>query len=120
MFLFVRLFDRKAKSFGFHGAVVTTWRLGGSMGLGMFIFYGAGERPEKERILVHEWGHTIQSLILGPLYLPVIGLPSVIWATAPRCIRYRKRTGKRYTDLYCEKWASATGQKLTQKEAIWT
>ena len=32
-----------------------------------------------DRLLVHEYGHTIQSLILGPLYLVLIGIPSTLW-----------------------------------------
>jgi len=32
----------------------------------------------EQRTLVHEYGHTIQSIILGPLYLLIIGIPSSI------------------------------------------
>lgn len=31
-------------------------------------------------MVLHEHGHQIQSKMLGPLYLLVIGLPSIIWA----------------------------------------
>lgn len=55
----------------------------------------------------HEYGHCKQSLILGWLYLLVIGLPSFIWAN---CFgKYRARTGKSYYWLYCEKWANKLG-----------
>jgi hypothetical protein len=38
-------------------------------------------QPEKDfEFLAHEYGHTLQSKILGPLYLPVIGIPSFISA----------------------------------------
>ena len=48
----------------FHGAVVIPWgRVGGSMGMGMFIFFGHFGRPNAARILVHEYGHTIQSAV---------------------------------------------------------
>ena len=59
------------------------------MGIGMFIFIS--EKCPKglesnlsmqetfERTKVHEYGHTIQSIILGPLFLLVIGIPSCIW-----------------------------------------
>ena len=78
---------------GFHGAVVVPWeRGGGSMGLGMFIFYGHRGRPDAAEVLVHEYGHTIQSAILGPLYLFVIGLPSLLWAWL-RSFRYRRAAG---------------------------
>lgn len=35
---------------------------------------------EDENVVKHEHGHQIQSMYLGPLYLIVIGLPSLIWA----------------------------------------
>ncbi len=34
--------------------------------------------PTVDSILGHEYGHTFQSYILGPLYLPMIGFPSLI------------------------------------------
>ena len=104
----------------YHGAIVTPWApRRGSMGLGMFIFFGHGERPEAELVMVHEWGHTIQSLILGPLYLFVIGLPSLIWATSPRFVKHRRLRRTAYTAAYCEKWASRTGEKLLGRPAYW-
>ena len=42
--------------------------------------------PDEElskRLLVHEYGHTIQSLIFGPLYLIVMGIPSTLWGFLP-------------------------------------
>ena len=78
--------------FNFYGSCVTVWPKDSSMSLGKFVFLT--ESPfsyhpylkckytydeMSERILVHEYGHTIQSLILGPLYLIVIGIPSLLW-----------------------------------------
>ena len=34
--------------------------------------------PEKDDIFAHEYGHTRQSKILGPLFLPIVGLPSLV------------------------------------------
>ena len=34
--------------------------------------------PEHNSLFAHEYGHTKQSKILGPLYLPIVGLPSLI------------------------------------------
>ena len=45
------------------------------MSLGPVIFV----RDEDELTIKHELGHSVQSRILGPLYLIVIGLPSLIW-----------------------------------------
>ncbi len=51
----------------------------------------------------HEFGHTRQSLYLGPLYLLVIGLPSLIHAAL-----YRPEKGN-YYDFYTERWADRLG-----------
>ncbi len=106
----------------FFGAVVTRWRLGGSMSLGMFLFLGKvlpdTAPPEwiheaEQRILVHEFGHSIQSLILGPLYLIVIGLPSILWANFPPLKRLRSRRGISYYRMYQEAWANHLGRRVT-------
>ena len=55
----------------------------------------------------HEYGHTIQSNFLGPLFLIIIGLPSIIWAG---CFdRYRRKHNISYYQFYTEKWADALG-----------
>ena len=51
----------------------------------------------------HEYGHTIQSIYLGPLYLLVVGLPSLIHA-----IWWKPEKGD-YYDFFCERWADALG-----------
>ncbi len=89
---------------GFHrGAAVTVWRRRDALSLGLFIFVPAGEDP---RLLGHEYGHTLQSLALGPLYLPVIGLPSLLRAAWRRRGRAR---GRSYYDFYTERWADRWG-----------
>lgn len=50
----------------------------------------------------HEYGHTRQSLYLGPLYLLVIGLPSLIWAAF---YSYNPKKPNGYYRFYTEKWA---------------
>lgn len=48
-------------------------------------------------------GHTVDSLIFGPLYLLVIGLPSILhlmWYNRKRPV------GKSYYDFYTERWAN--------------
>ena len=55
----------------------------------------------------HEYGHTRQSRILGPLYLFVIGIPSIIWAGLyGNVIPYTKNG---YYKFYTEKWADKLG-----------
>lgn len=53
----------------------------GGISLGLYILMKeASRKTDKGFIKEHEWGHTRQSLCLGPLYLLIIGLPSIIWA----------------------------------------
>ncbi len=94
----------------FHGAVVKRWRLTGSASMGMFLFLGPSA---SRRILVHEFGHSVQSLLLGPLYLPFIFLPSFLWASLPVARRYRQRRNRSYYWLYCEAWANRLGNRTT-------
>ncbi|MBQ3385954.1 MAG: hypothetical protein IJG53_01385 [Eggerthellaceae bacterium] len=102
----------------FHGSVVVPWnRAGGSMTLGMFIFFGHRSRKNAAAILVHEYGHTIQSCILGPAYLLVIGLPSLIWAWLPALRRRREEGLASYFDFYPERWANYAGARVTHRPA---
>lgn len=116
--LYVLSKDKTKETSRFGGAVVTEWTKGhGSMGLGMFIFMGHKGEPDEEKILVHEYGHTLQSAVLGPLFLFVIGLPSEIWAFFPPFVKLRKNKGIKYTSFYPEKWANIWGSAVTGKEA---
>lgn len=70
-----------------------------SVTLGRYIFLSS--RADNETIL-HETGHVKQSKILGPLYLLVIGLPSILWAATHKKIAPKKS----YYCFYTEKWAN--------------
>lgn len=90
----------------FHGAMVKRWAFSGSAGIGMFLFL---DRAADREILVHEYGHSIQSVILGPLFFLVIGLPSLLWAGLPLFRRYRQKRNRSYYWFYPERWASRLG-----------
>lgn len=78
----------------------------GGLSLGVFLFLGEREDPG---LRVHEYGHTIQCLVLGPLYWPAVVIPSAVWY---HCFaRYRRRHGVPYDALYCERWATAWGRR---------
>ena len=66
----------------------------GGMTLGCFVFVN----EQDLNVLPHEYGHIKQGWVLGPLYLFVIGIPSLIWA----CIY--KSLCKPYNSFYTEKW----------------
>ena len=85
------------------GAAVTRWQREAGLSLGLFVFLPTGERGDS--LLSHELGHTAQSFLLGPLYLPLVGLPSLIWAALPE-----KQRKMNYFDFYTEKWANRLGK----------
>ena len=51
----------------------------GGVTLGKYIFINQ-DYIDKEAVIRHECGHVKQSKILGPLYLLVIGIPSILHA----------------------------------------
>ena len=133
--LFYAIKYRKCRHSWYHGAYVTYFTgWAGGISLGMFIFVGETtkeldeayikkynkhyDKAIQEAVRVHEYGHTIQSMLLGPLYLFVIGIPSIIWAKVPYFVNYRQKTGVKYCSLYCEKWANHLGRLVTGEEPI--
>ncbi len=98
---------RGRRRYRFRTALVSEWALRGGLSLGAFVFVPEGS---DRSLVVHEYGHTIQSLILGPLYLPLIGLPSLVWANVP-ALRTRRRTqGISYYSFWPERWANVLGE----------
>lgn len=84
----------------------------GGVSIGLFIFMRADAASEwTHDTRIHEYGHTIQCLLLGPLYWLVIALPSAIWCNLPYFVKLRKEKGVSYYKLYCESWANKWGQK---------
>lgn len=96
----------------------------GGVSLGIFIFIN-GKKDEDwlHDTRIHEYGHTIQSLVLGPVWPLVIAIPSVIWCNFPPLCKYRKEKNVSYYALYCEGWANlwgskASGQKFVTQELL--
>lgn len=120
----------KDRHYFYHGAVITEWNDKSSVSLGMFVFVTKEpyfyDKLKKEytieelshRLLVHEYGHTIQSLILGPLYLIVMGIPSTLWGFLPSLNKKRKNEGISYFSFFTEKWANYLGEKVTNQESM--
>lgn len=100
LLFFVALRPEHSEKFGSATAYFAT-RMRDGISLGQYIFIQAGRGTPN--ILCHEYGHCRQSLYLGPLYLLVIGLPSLIHAAL-----YRPEKGN-YYDFYTEKWADRLG-----------
>ncbi len=77
----------------------------GAVSLSRYIF--ADDYYYHSNMIKHEYGHTIQSKILLFLYLPVVGIPSLIWNRLFK--GYRKRKKKSYYAFYTEAWANRLG-----------
>ena len=84
-------------------AIVIPCVMRGAVTLGCYVFVGLNS--EYRKTVKHELGHTIQSKILGPLYLIVIGIPSIIWAATRKTIA----SNKPYDWFYTEAWANKLG-----------
>ena len=110
--LFLFLYWANASHEIYRGAVYTKWKLDGGISLGLFIFAPDSEEPWCRDMAVHEYGHTWQSLMLGPLYLFVVGLPSIVWARSGSCIRMRRERNIPYSAFYTERWADSLGAKM--------
>lgn len=73
----------------------------GGITLGEYIIVGT----QQQLTVRHEFGHVRQSRMLGWLYLPVIGLPSLLWAALGSMVcPFRE-----YHWFYTEAWADRLG-----------
>lgn len=101
----------KKPHYWYKGSIVTAVRGNwGGISLGAFIFIDSPipkNHASTNRFVNHEYGHSLQSMLLGVFYLLVIGLPSVIWAGCFDAWREKHKVS--YYWLYCEKWADKMG-----------
>ena len=102
----------------YRGTIDTRWNSRSGLSLGLFIFTPNEELRDHEKIRVHEYGHCIQSIVLGPLYL-ILGLISLGWARIPYFVRLRREKKIPYTSCFVESWASRWGEWTTGEDAIW-
>jgi hypothetical protein len=113
LFLVLQLFN-KSQIIRHPGSKVvireSDWIMGG-ISLGMYVFIPSRGYPgqQRTRLILHELGHTRQSLLLGPLYLLVVGVPSLLWAILKSRGFFR---GKPYSWMYTEKWADRLGGEI--------
>jgi len=98
----------------YRAAIVTQWRRRDGLSLGAFLFVPEGTPVQNPALLRHEYGHTIQSFFLGPWYLLLIGLPSMIWAKLPCFRRLRRERGISYYAVYPENWATRLGDRFSE------
>jgi hypothetical protein len=97
VYSYFKLFDRTTVRAEFKEVMIVL-NSSISCSLGRYIFI----TNIREKSLLHEYGHTMQGYIFGPLYLPMVGLPSLIFAVISL---KNKEFAKRYFERYPEKWA---------------
>lgn len=117
---------RGDRHFDYNGARATVWDRDTGISLGKFIFVpkkalswrmSPDAKPEDiadSFLLEHEYGHTLQSLLLGPFYLILIGAPSILWSRLPYFARKRKRSGKSYYSAPFEKSANYLASRASK------
>lgn len=113
--------SKGAKSEWYHNALITyiDKKNFGGVSLGMFIFINAKREGDSlHDTKIHEYGHTVQSLILGPVWLLVIAIPSMIWCNTPRFVKMRKEKNVSYYWLYCEGWSNMCGLWATKERFL--
>ena len=96
----------------YKGSIVTAGLKpsGSGVSLGVFIFIGYNitkEQASRSSLVNHEYGHSLQSLLLGPLYLIIIGLPDIIWLML--FSGWRTKRHKSYYSFFSESWADKWG-----------
>jgi hypothetical protein len=94
----------KPYSSPFRKEITVVWVEHFGLSLGDYIFVGTKNLEGKT--IPHENGHTIQSRYLGPLYLIIIGLPSLIGNIYSRI--YHKDSAWYYSQPW-ESWADRLG-----------
>lgn len=82
------------------GARVFLQRTKGGVTLGKYMFI-CQDYTNKYKVIKHECGHVKQSKILGPLYLIVVGIPSIVHAWLHKYVC----SDKNYYHFYTESWA---------------
>lgn len=86
-----------------YAIVRTSRKMRGGISLGHYAFLSLYQCTGMT--INHELGHCRQSMMLGPLYLLVIGLPSIIWAW----LGDRIAPDRSYYWFYTERWADRLG-----------
>jgi hypothetical protein len=112
------LLHRKNPQRVYHGCIVTRWNQSGSLGVGMFLFLSQHSYDSQPQVQVHEFGHAVQSAILGPLFLPVMGIPSFLWCNLPVCRKLRKEKGISYYAFYPESTANRLGSLVAKEVCL--
>ena len=104
-YLYLKLCGRLISKHSFKAQTVEVVYEGSyGVSLGKYLFCGnLNYLPNR---VLHEYGHSRQSLILGPFYLIVIGIPAYAWNRMKRLGWFKSID---YYSFYTERWADSLG-----------
>lgn len=117
IFLHKKIFDYKVIA----GRICIIWNstLPGAINLGI-VYILDKDSMFSVRLHKHEIGHSIQNAFLGPLFIPVIGIPSLIRASVwdKYSFKIYKKTGKfpDYDGIWFEGQATKLGATYVENE----
>ena len=111
LFLLMR---RGEKWVWYKSCIVLFWGVSKGLSAGLFIFVpghlaNGFSEDDPPTVVDHEYGHSVQSAILGPLYMIIVGLPSMLWCNLRIVKNWRHRRRIDYYSLPVEKWADRLG-----------
>ena len=88
-------------------------QLSSGLSLGIFLFM---DKDADETLKQHEYGHSIQNLIFGPLWLELIAIWSFIRYFYYQCIIYHfeLKGNYNYYSIWFERDASALGKRIVR------
>jgi hypothetical protein len=108
--IFLKIWKIEEIQFYKHCKVYWIKKKGVGISLGNYIFL---DEKYTDTTVSHEYGHSIQSLIFGPLYLIIIGIPSAIFNNLYDRVFHKKWEKKKrikwYYNRFPEKWADKLG-----------
>lgn len=88
--------------------VVRSKIMQGGVSMGLFVFL---DTRANDSVLYHEMGHSVQNIVWGVLFLPVIGIPSFVRAALWNKF-LSKRKGANYYSIWFERQATEFGERL--------
>ncbi len=99
------LLPGKQSKYGLVGVYTVPNLFNSGISLGSYIIFD-GRIEISETDVLHEYGHQLQSRMLGPLYLLIVGIPSLIGNIYSRI---KKKDEKWYYSRFPENWADRLG-----------
>jgi len=117
--LLIRLLKARKMMWPRNGKIIDYWefepkgwfsRFISGVSLGRYIILKP--RSDYAQTVPHEYGHSVQSVWWGPLYLLVIGLPSALGNNLWDRVFHRNWTAKKRLEWYYGRWPEKQADEL--------